>query len=385
MIKYLGSKRALLHYLTGLIDLFPELHSVSDLFSGTSRCGHAFKRLGRRVIASDYNAYAHTLAQCYVASDRERYERDANALIEELNLVSGTPGYFTETFCQKSRFFQPFNGERVDAIRERIADLSVGPHLRAILLTSLMEAADRVDSTCGIQMSYVKRWAKRSYRPLSLRLPDLAPAVQWGSCEAHLLDAAEAARLPVDIAYLDPPYNQHSYLSNYHIWESLVRWDKPDVYGVACKRVDCRERKSPYNSKRSCLDALTTLIERVDAPLIITSFNDEGFIDRATLIKTLSTRGDVSVFEIPFKRYVGAKIGIHNQRGQRVGEVSHTHNREYIFVVCTPELDLRVPDARARFRRFAQEHSGSVMYDDSCGGSHEKRAESTSKGSYSPS
>ena len=50
----------------------------------------------------------------------------------------------------------------------------------------------------------------------------------------------------VDCAYLDPPYNQHSYFANYHVWETLMRWDAPETYGVACKRIDCRSTKSAF-------------------------------------------------------------------------------------------------------------------------------------------
>ena len=63
------------------------------------------------------------------------------------------------------------------------------------------------------------------------------------------------------MAYLDPPYNQHSFLRNYHIWETLVRWDEPEVYGVACKRIDCKERGSDYNSKRRIKTALAGLLD----------------------------------------------------------------------------------------------------------------------------
>ena len=62
-----------------------------------------------------------------------------------------------------------------------------------------------------------------------------------GAGSALQLDALECAKQgEYDVAYIDPPYNQHKYMNNYHVWESLVRWDKPEVYGVACKRVDCR-------------------------------------------------------------------------------------------------------------------------------------------------
>src|SRR4029077_14510525 len=96
----------------------PDCHTVLDLFSGTSRVGHALKREGYRVIANDHNAYAATLAGGYVRADRGAVERDATQLIEEFNRLPGAAAYFTETFCVRSRYLQAKNGERVDAIRE---------------------------------------------------------------------------------------------------------------------------------------------------------------------------------------------------------------------------------------------------------------------------
>ena len=351
MIKYLGSKRTLLPTLVGLLDAFPELTSVADVFSGTSRVGHAFKGAGWRVEANDHNAYAHCIARCYVEADLETVEADATRLIAEFNDLPGEPGYFTEVFCERSRFFQPHNGARVDAIREAIARKSLDPVLEAVMLTSLMEAADRVDSTCGLQMAYVKKWAARSFKDLSMRLPKLLPRAAHGACRAHCSDANEFVRhADVDVAYLDPPYNQHSYLSNYHIWESLVRWDKPEVYGVACKRVDCRERKSDYNSKRRHVTAFSDLVDAIRAPLLLVSFNNEGYQRRPELEALLRNKGEVFVVTRDFKRYVGAQIGIYNPSGERVGEVSHLRNEEYIYLVATPALEQRVPGATARLR-----------------------------------
>ena len=240
--------------ILGIARRFPNHRHVLDLFSGASHVGHGFKKAGYRVTANDHNAYAHAIACCYVEADRERVLEDAQRLVRELNALPGRAGYFTETFCARSRFFQPKNGARIDAIREAIARKSLDPILESVLLTSLMEAANRVDSTCGLQMAYLKKWAPRSNNDLELRMPDVLPGVAAGPCRALGLDALEAAKqIEADIAYLDPPYNQHSYLGNYHIWESLVRWDKPEVYGVACKRIDCRTRKSPFSSRRLCL------------------------------------------------------------------------------------------------------------------------------------
>ncbi len=348
MIKYIGSKRTLLPVVLEAVAAVPGATTVLDLFSGTSRVGHALKRAGYRVIANDHNSYAATLARCYVAADREALEHDATALIDEFNRLPGEPGWFTQTFCENARFFQPKNGARVDAIREAIAQKQVEPELEAVLLVALMEAADRVDSTCGLQMAYLKQWAARAHNELELRLPDLLPQSAHGKGEAHQREAIDAARaVSVDVAYLDPPYNQHSYLSNYHVWESLVLWDKPEVYGLAQKRVDCRTRKSPFNSKRKFEAALSELIASVDAGVLLVSFSNEGYIERPQMEALLSTRGRVTVLSHDYKRYVGAQIGIYNPSGEKVGEVSHLRNTEYLYVVDTrpaQQLELALPE-----------------------------------------
>ena len=334
MIKYLGSKRTLLPVVLEAVGAVAGASTVLDLFSGTSRVGHALKRAGYRVLANDHNCYAATLARCYVAADHEALAGPAQRLIDELNRLPGEPGWFTRTYCEEARFFQPKNGARVDAIREAIARKGLEPELEAVVLVALMEAADRVDSTCGLQMAYLKQWAARSHNDLELRLPDLVPRSGHGKGEAHQLDALEAGRtLRADVAYLDPPYNQHSYLSNYHVWESLVLWDQPEVYGKAQKRIDCRTRKSPYNSKRQCEAALAELIAAVDARVLLVSFSNEGYIERPRMEALLAARGRVTVLSHDYKRYVGAQIGIYNPSGEKVGEVSHLRNTEYLYVV----------------------------------------------------
>ena len=330
MIKYIGSKRLLVGHITSLIEGLPDVTRVLDLFSGTSRVGHALKARGYRVTANDHNHYAYALGQCYVQADRRRWLRDVSALVQELNRVPGEPGYFTKTFCEEARYLKPHNGERVDAIREVIARKHLEPELEAVLLVSLMEAADRVDSTCGLQMAYLKRWAARADNDLELRVP----AMLDGPGEATRMDALECAgREYYDVAYLDPPYNQHKYMNNYHVWESLVRWDRPEVYGVACKRVDCRQYDSPFNSKRRIFAAMSELVATVRARFLLVSFNNEGYLEEKQLRALLSQRGEVEVFSVDYKRYVGAQIGIYNPSGVKTGKVSHLRNRELLYLV----------------------------------------------------
>lgn len=347
MIKYLGSKRTLLPIILDAVRAVPDVQSVIDLFSGTSRVGHALKNTGYRVLANDHNAYAAVLSSCYVQADLEDVETDARSLIREFNALSGRAGYFTQTFCVESRFFQPKNGERIDAIREAIAAKALPPELEAVLLISLMEAADRVDSTTGVQMAYLKSWAARAHNDLSLRMPAVLPRARHGKGESHCLDAfAAASALEADIAYIDPPYNQHSYLGNYHVWESLVRWDKPPVYGIACKRLDCRERQSVFNSRPQFHGAMKRLLESVRARVLIVSFNNEGYIGQKQMESLLASlwggEAKVVTIENDYKRYVGAQIGIYNPQGEKVGKVSHLRNKEFLYVASQEDLSDRL-------------------------------------------
>jgi adenine-specific DNA-methyltransferase len=338
MIKYIGSKRRLVPLLGAIIDTMRPQGHVLDAFSGTARVGHALKQRGHRVTSNDHNAYAATLARCYVEADKETWDRAATQLVDELNRLPGAPDYFTATFCEKSRFFHPKNGARVDAIRERLARMGLEPALEAVMLTSLMEAADRVDSTVGVQMAYLKDWAPRAHNDLELRVPELLPRVAAGGGRAMQLDVLDAVRdTPADIIYLDPPYNQHKYRSNYHIWETLVVWDKPEVYGVACKRTDCRTQQSPFNSKARAESGLQEVLHESRASDVVLSFNDEGFVAPTAIESMLRAWPHVLCVSVPFQRYVGAQIGVYDPSGVRVGVPGRRHNTEHVYIATSRE------------------------------------------------
>ena len=345
MIKYIGSKRRLVPVLTGMLAASGGRAGL-DLFTGTTRVAQAMKALGMCVTAVDAARYSEVFARCYIETDARDFDRaELEIAIAHLNAVSPRAGYVTETFGRQSRFFQPFNGEKIDAIRDAIERDFSGDPLYPVVLTSLIEAADRVDSTTGVQMAYVKQWAPRSFNPLELRVPELLE----GTGSAVRADACEAAgRLGhFDVAYLDPPYNQHRYFTNYHVWETLVAWDSPDHYGVACKRADARDdaTKSLFNSKRSMPAALAQVVADVDCDLLILSYNDESWLTLDQLVSMCSNHEVVTTLSFDSARYVGARIGVHNPAGQRVGTVSHLRNHEYLVLAGTPHAVERATGA----------------------------------------
>ena len=337
MIKYLGSKRTLVPVL-GEIATAVQARTALDLFTGTTRVAQELKRRGLHVTANDRAHYSAVFAECFVATDAERVDLDElDDVLARLDALPGRAGYVTETFCRQARFFQPHNGARIDAIRHALATELADHPLWAVLMTSLLVAADRVDSTTGVQMAYLKQWSQRSYRDLRLARPALLPG-PGAALRAEAFEAVEAVGQvgPVDLAYLDPPYNQHRYETNYHVWETLVRGDEPDHYGVACKRVDSRdlERKSVFNVKRTMPTALADLVARVRAEVVVVSCNDESWVSPEQLSGWLSEAGHERVALLGFdaKRYVGAQIGVFNGSGQRVGAVKRLRNVEHLVV-----------------------------------------------------
>ena len=336
MIKYIGSKRRLVPVL-GEMFARSGARTALDLFTGTTRVAQEFKRRGATVTAVDTARYSEVFGQCWISTDaREVDMRELHDELARLGSLPGEAGYFTHTFCEESRFFRPHNGERIDAIRDAIERDHADTALRPLLLASLILAADRVDSTTGVQMAYVKNWSDRSANDLELR----DPVPLHGTGTTVRGDALELAPSlgSFDLAYLDPPYNQHRYFANYHIWETLVAWDRPEHYGVACKRTDVRDgtTRSAFNEKRAMPGAFRSVLRDVQADTVVVSYNDESWVSREELLDMCADRGDVRLLAFDSRRYVGAQIGVHNRRGEKVGTPGRLRNQEWVVVAGDP-------------------------------------------------
>jgi adenine-specific DNA-methyltransferase len=320
VIKYLGSKRRLVGEL-GRLFAAAGARTGLDLFTGTTRVAQEFNRQGGFTTCVDTAAYSEVLAQCYVVTDAA--DVDAEELAEALARLESLPGrrgYVTEVFCEQARYFHPDNGVRIDAIRDGIDDLYDDHRLRPVLLTALLEAADRVDSTVGLQMAYLKEWAPRALRPLRLRAPELTPGTGRALC-------GDAATIVPTLEPMDVP--------NYPVWEPIVRWDAPEHYGVACKRVDARDdaTRSPFNSKRTIASALAGVIEAVRADTVVVSFSNEGFVGLPALVEMCEARGNpVEVLAFDTRRYIGQRLGVFGPDGRKVGVPGPERNIEYVLV-----------------------------------------------------
>jgi adenine-specific DNA-methyltransferase len=380
MIKYIGSKRRLVPVLSRICQA-SGARTALDLFTGTTRVAQAFKAQGVHVTAVDSARYAHTFARTYIEADAAATDAGAlGAAVTRLNALPGKAGYVTEMFSHQARYFQPHNAARIDAVRDAIDSEYAGSPLFPHLLTSLIEAADRVDSTTGVQMAYVKQWAPRSAKPLELRVPELlhgpGRAIQGDAVELTSTSGSASASASAsgpelghfDLAYLDPPYNQHRYFTNYHVWETLVAWDAPEAYGVARKRLDARDPSthSVFNSKRTMPAALASVVQSVDCDLLVLSYNNESWLGLDELEAMCASRvgsggrggrggrgrrgggggeNEVATLAFDSARYVGARIGIFDPSGRKVGRVGHLSNQELLVIAGESALVRHVVEA----------------------------------------
>lgn len=350
MIKYLGSKRKLVPVL-GHLAAASQANTALDLFTGTTRVASAFKQQGLAVTAVDTASYSQVFGNTWISLDSNDFDHGGLAqALSTLNDLPGEAGYFTQKFCVEARYFQPKNGEKVDAIREAIEQNYFGSELYYPLLASLILATDKIDSTAGVQMAFLKNWTLRSHARLELKDPELI-AGNGISIRGDALEVASNLG-EVDLAYLDPPYNQHRYFGNYHIWESLVRWDKPETYGVANKRIDTRDdaNKSAFNSRKTMPLALKQVVDATKAKTLMMSYNNDSWITAQDLQQLFSDRGHVRVLDIDFKRYVGAKIGVYNKAGEQVGSPGDTKNIEHILICGEKEIVNRMYEAGMKFK-----------------------------------
>ncbi|BDI29923.1 restriction endonuclease subunit M [Capsulimonas corticalis] len=335
LIPYLGNKRKLIPLIAAAVASTGAVQGVfADLFAGSGVVSRWAKRQGYQVVANDWEPYTEAINGCYVGLNEP--PDGAAELLETLNALPPAPhGYITDNYCpvddenpdpdHERCFFTHANGARIDAIRQTIADWSehgqLTPEAHAYLIAPLLYAASYVSNTSGIFKAYHRGWGGSTgdalYRIMSvLRVP--TPVLRH-SAESHRVTCMDAGRLaknwgalvdrPMTIAYLDPPYNQHPYGSNYHLLNTLALWDKPEVGPVArgtksAIRQDWRmERRSLFNHKDTALNALTNLVEALPARWVLISYSTHGNIPADTMLEAMAERGAATLLPRRYNRY----------------------------------------------------------------------------------
>lgn len=322
--RYLGNKYRLLPFITEIISKeCGDFNTFADIFAGTGAVSSAYT--DKQLITNDI-LYSNYLCHLTWFSDEKFDQEKIKQYVEYFNsdlpyeenymTANFSNTYFSDVVCSKIGFIREYieNEFRLKKINEKE---------RAMLITSLLYALDKIANTCGHYDAY-RRNAELTDK-LELAIPE--PNTTLRNNECFNCDTNELVKtISADVVYIDPPYNSRQYCDAYHLIENIARWEKPEVFGVA-KKMDRTALKSKYCT-RSAPEAFSDLINNLNAKYIVVSYNNmaEKGNDRSNarisdeeLLETLKTKGDVKVFSEQFKAFT-------------TGKSEHLDNEERLFV-----------------------------------------------------
>ncbi len=355
-IKCAGSKLKLIPQILDLAKK-TDAKTILDGFSGTTRVSQAFAKLGYTVICNDIAPWSKVLGTCYLLNTKQQSEYQP--LIAHLNAVQPIDGWFTEHYgghandgcaIQADGLKKPWqlqNTRKLDAIRQEIENLKLNSVEKAVALTSLILALDKVDSTLGHYSAYLKDWSPRSYKKLILEVPEIFTSES--NHEVHQSDIFDlVSRISVDLAYFDPPYGSNNektpasrvrYAAYYHLWKSIILFDKPILFGKAKRRDDSSDQLSASvfeefrrdtNGRFIAVDAIAKLIRVTQARWIILSYSSGGRATAEELNEVMLSNGKLlAVVEMNYKR--NAMAGM--RWTHEWTNAAEKPNREFLFLL----------------------------------------------------
>jgi len=349
-IKYVGSKDKIIPHILRLVYKL-EPKTILDGFSGTTRVSQAFAKLGYRVIANDIAIWSKTFAECYLLNKKpkEYYQK----IIDYLNKIPGKYGWFSEHYGGEpkkkgqKRPWQIHNTMKLDAIREEIDKIAEDEIEKSVLLTSLILALDKVENTVGHYASYLKEWAPRSYKTMRLEVPRFIISKQ--NHEVYQEDIFKLLpKIEVDLAYYDPPYGSCNdkmppsrvrYQAYYHIWTTIIKNDKPKLFGATNRRVDSSDKVSysPFEDFRKnkegkfiAREAIEKLIQETRAKFIVFSYSSGGRVPFDELVDIFSRNSKIiEIQKIDYRKNV---MSFMRWTNEWIKEKEEPH-QEYLFLL----------------------------------------------------
>ena len=314
--RYLGNKYKLLDFIqTVVANECDGINTVADIFAGTGSVASAF--CDKKLITNDLLYFNHIFHIAWFGAEQYDEEKVKN-LIRYYNAVNPQEdNYMSLNFADT--FFSLLDCRKIGFIREDIEenyrDEKINSRERAILITSLLYAMDKIANTCGHYDAYIK--GADFTRHLELSLP-LASNENNKNNQCYNEDANYLVeRIEADLVYIDPPYNSRQYCDAYHLLENVARWEKPAVTGVALK-MDRSKLKSEYCTSNAA-KAFEDLVAKIKAKYILLSYNNmaEKGNDRSNakisdedIMRILSRKGKVKIFSEKYRAFSAGKSNI---------------------------------------------------------------------------
>jgi adenine-specific DNA-methyltransferase len=352
IITYIGNKRSLLSFIGQALDIVlketnKDKLDLFDVFSGSGIVSRYFKRYANILYTNDLEGYTKTISTCYLKNksevDFDKLTQFHLSIIEKIEKEGFIRGFISELYSPEDDrniklgervFFTTRNALYIDTARRLIED--VPEPYKTLLLAPLLYEASNKNNTAGVFKGFYKNSVtkigqfggdgknalKRILADITLELPVLSNF----ECDVRVFQEDSnhlVEHMPkVDLAYLDPPYNQHPYGSNYFMLNLINDYKKPtnisEVSGIPKNW-----NKSSFNVKNQAIKSFEELCSKMKAKYLLISFNSEGFISQEEMVKVLTKFGRIQVFEMKYNTF----------RGSRNLKNRNIHVKEFLFLL----------------------------------------------------
>lgn len=300
-----------------------------DFFSGTSNVGRFFKEKGFEIISSDLLYFSYVLQKAYISNNAEpkftkllkSIKSPKNSLFSSpfelvknyLNNLKGISGFIYKNYTEegtknqqyKRKYFTAENAKKIDAIRTKIEEWKrkklINENEYFVLLASLIESVPFYANISGVYAAFLKKYDPRALKPFEIKSIKFYPGKKshavYNKDSMNLLD-----NLNVDILYIDPPYNSRQYAPNYHLLETIAKYDNPKIKGATGLR-DYKDQKSDFCNKETALTALDKIAKTAKYKYLILSYNSEGIMPEKDIKSVLKKYGEVTLQNIDYPRF----------------------------------------------------------------------------------
>lgn len=316
-MRYIGSKNRILDFISSVIEeTYGDVSDAvfADLFSGTACVAEMFKRKGSKIISNDYLTFSYALQVAKIKINslpvcKITYQQ----ALDSLNELDGIDGFFaheytlegTENKEYQRNYFSSSNAKKIDAIctqlKQWISCGDINSNMYYLLAASLVDAITKVSNTSGTYGAFLKIDDARKNKQIVLAPIEISSNGKQNECYCEDI-LSVIHKVKGDILYLDPPYNSRQYPPYYHILETAVLYDDPNIYGITGRR-HYEEKLSPFCMKDHALPAMVQIIRSADFPHIYISYSTDGLIPYKDMMDDLSNYGKVECFYRDYRRY----------------------------------------------------------------------------------
>ncbi len=317
-MRYIGSKALMLGNILDVSNQCTQnVRIVTDIFAGTGTVSRCYKEHGYSVLSNDILYFSYVLNKGVLEMNapisvhlREIVAHLNNLSVENCHWFNTDTAFIYQNYsphdtCERM-YFQRNNALKIDLIRQEIERLrkEIEDAEYFYLLSLLLNAVPYVSNITGTYGAYLKYWDKRTYKELTLEEIDIQPSSVVCSC--YNQDALSFAhQMECDLAYLDPPYNGRQYLSNYHILETIARYDAPQIKGITGVRID-PGKMSDFCKKGRAAKAFRQLLNTLNCKYVLLSYNNEGLLNTDEMSQIVRDAGKANtfrLFEYGYRRY----------------------------------------------------------------------------------